>query len=44
MKPPYPQIRRWYARDRGIATLREVLALLNEAPSAIGARQSAVAV
>lgn len=44
MKPPYPQIRRWYARDKGISTLREVLALLNEAPSAIDSRQAAVAV
>jgi hypothetical protein len=44
MKPPYPQIRRWYARDKGISTLREVLALLNEAPSGIGSRPAAVAV
>jgi len=24
----YPEIRRWYARDKGATTLREVLALL----------------
>jgi hypothetical protein len=35
MKPPYPQIRRWYARDKGISTLREVLALLDRKPSAV---------
>jgi thioredoxin family protein len=35
MKPPYPQIRRWYARDKGISTLREVLALLERKPSGV---------
>jgi hypothetical protein len=44
MKPPYPQIRRWYARDKGESVLREVLSLLERTPSAIGSRQSAVAV
>jgi len=29
----YPQIRRWYARDKGISTLREILALLPERAS-----------
>ena len=28
MKPPYPQIRRWYARDKGESVLREVLELM----------------
>ncbi len=27
----YPQVRRWYAKDRGEATLREVLAMLGPA-------------
>jgi hypothetical protein len=44
MKPPYPQIRRWYARDKGVSTLREVVGLLQETPSAIGNQPSAVAV
>jgi hypothetical protein len=30
----YPQIRRWYARDRGESTLREVLAILDQGRSA----------
>jgi hypothetical protein len=30
----YPQIRRWYAQDKGASTLREVLQLLQPAPSA----------
>lgn len=34
MKPPYPQIRRWYARDKGESLLREVLGLLSVAPRA----------
>ena len=41
MKPPYPQIRRWYARDRGESTLREVLQLL-EKRSAVSPQLSAV--
>jgi len=32
----YPQIRRWYAKDKGVSTLREVLALLP--PGVSGAR------
>lgn len=40
MKPPYPQIRRWYARDKGIATLREVLRLLEAETSAFGSQTS----
>lgn len=28
MKPPHPQIRRWYARDKGESMLLEVLALV----------------
>lgn len=31
----YPQIRRWYAQDKGESTLREVVALLERTPSAI---------
>ena len=34
----YPQIRRWYARDKGISTLREILALLPERASVAPAR------
>ncbi len=30
----YPQVRRWYAKDRGETTLREVLAVLNQSTSA----------
>ena len=30
-KELYPEIRRWYARDRGAATLREVLAVMGSA-------------
>jgi hypothetical protein len=41
MKPPYPQIRRWYARDKGISTLREVLELLAKQPSALSYQPSA---
>ena len=33
MKPPFPQIRRWYARDKGQSTLREVLALIEKKPA-----------
>jgi thioredoxin family protein len=40
MKPPYPQIRRWYARDKGIATLREVLELLNQETSSVAGHRS----
>jgi Thioredoxin len=29
----YPQIRRWYAKDKGVSTLREILALLPERAS-----------
>jgi len=42
MKPPYPQIRRWYARDKGIATLREVLELFAKKPSAVSPQPLAV--
>jgi hypothetical protein len=28
----YPEIRKWYAKDRGESTLREILALLESAP------------
>ena len=42
MKPPYPQIRRWYARDKGISTLREVLAVIEKAPAAVSHQLSAV--
>jgi thioredoxin family protein len=44
LKPPYPQIRRWYARDKGESVLREVLALIEKTPSALGSRQSALVV
>lgn len=33
MKPPFPQIRRWYARDKGESALREVLALIAGKPA-----------
>ena len=42
MKPPFPQIRRWYARDKGVSTLREVLQLLEKQPSAVSRQPSAV--
>jgi hypothetical protein len=42
MKPPYPQIRRWYARDKGISTLREVLALLETETSDVGRQTSSM--
>jgi hypothetical protein len=32
----YPQIRRWYAQDKGATTLREVLALLKTETSDVG--------
>jgi hypothetical protein len=36
----YPQLRRWYARDHGLTTLREILALLPQAtPSVTPARR-----
>jgi hypothetical protein len=38
----YPQIRRWYAQDKGASTLREVLALLKRETSDIG-RQAVTA-
>lgn len=41
----YPQARRWYARDKGESTLREVLALVTERrdqPSAFGNRPEVV--
>jgi len=38
----YPQIRRWYARDKGESTLREVLALLEKQPSAVSYQLSAI--
>lgn len=41
IKPPYPQIRRWYARDKGVSTLREVLGLIQER-SAVSSQLSAV--
>lgn len=31
----YPQVRRWYAKDKGESTLREVLALLPEGSSGV---------
>jgi thioredoxin family protein len=37
----YPQIRRWYARDKGESTLREVVELLERKPSAISYQLSA---
>ena len=37
----YPQIRRWYARDKGESTLREVLDLLERKPSVISRQPSA---
>jgi Thioredoxin len=42
IKPPYPQIRRWYARDKGESVLREVLELLAKKPSAVSSQPSAV--
>ncbi|HET9708037.1 MAG TPA: thioredoxin family protein [Gemmatimonadales bacterium] len=42
MKPPYPQIRRWYARDKGESALREVLGLFEKRKDAIGYQLSAV--
>jgi hypothetical protein len=41
MKPPYPQIRRWYARDKGESVLREVLELVAQKPSALSYQPSA---
>lgn len=41
-KPPYPQIRRWYARDKGESTLREVLELLDRQQHAVGYQLSAI--
>ncbi len=43
MKPAYPRIRSWYARDKGVSTLREVLALLEKKPSAASHQPSTVA-
>lgn len=37
LKPPYPQIRRWYARDKGESVLREVLELMADRSVAPGA-------
>jgi hypothetical protein len=37
----YPRIRRWYAQDKGISTLQEVLALMGRAPSAVSRQPSA---
>lgn len=42
MKPPFPQIRRWYARDKGESALREVLDLLEKKSSAVSHQLSAV--
>jgi hypothetical protein len=39
----YPQTRRWYARDKGQSTMREVLRLLERKPSAVSDQPSAVA-
>lgn len=36
----YPYIRRWYARDKGEATLREILALLPEGSSVVSPQSS----
>jgi Thioredoxin len=41
MKPAYPQIRRWYARDKGESVLREVLELVARKPSALSYQPSA---
>lgn len=38
----YPQIRRWYAQDKGVATLREVLALLEAETSDVRGQTSAI--
>jgi hypothetical protein len=44
MKPPYPQIRRWYARDKGESVLREMVELLDQgASSVVGHRSRQVA-
>lgn len=37
-KALYPEIRRWYAKDRGETTLREILGLMTIAPVGAGAR------
>ena len=37
----YPQIRRWYAQDKGASTLREVLALMRRETSDVGHQRSA---
>lgn len=42
MKPPFPQIRRWYARDKGESALREVLDLLEKKSAAVSHQLSAV--
>jgi Thioredoxin len=42
MKPPYPQIRRWYARDKGESALREVVELFAKQPSAVSSQPLAV--
>jgi len=43
MKPPYPQIRRWYARDKGESVLREVVELMDQkASSVVGLRSPLV--
>jgi len=39
-KEIYPEIRRWYAKDKGESTLREILAVM-EKPSAVGLQPSA---
>lgn len=36
-KAMYPEIRRWYARDKGETTLREVLAVMDAVPHTQGA-------
>ena len=37
----YPQVRRWYARDRGVSTLREVLAAAGLTPPGIPGTEQA---
>ena len=39
----YPRIRRWYAQDKGMSTLQEVLALLEQKPSAVSRQRSVTA-
>lgn len=36
----YPEVRRWYAKDKGETTLREVLEVLERVRAGVGGRQS----